>query len=198
MADRSASSSPGGRPRDASRDVAIRDATLALMVEVGYDRLSIESVAARAGVSRPTVYRRYAGKAALVAAAVGQREAGVRPAVDTGSLREDLLQVLRWLSREIAEQELGMLGAVFAGMRSDPDLAAAVRLVLGRDQAAMTDEPMAWAVRRGDHLAPRAAALFSEVAPAVLFHRLVVVGEPCDEPYLARLLDDVLLRLALQ
>lgn len=184
-----------GRPRTAEHDAAILDATLSLLIEVGYDRLSIESVAARAGVSRPTVYRRFADKAALVSAAVQRREPGTRPEADSGDLRTDLLQVLRWLSQEIAEQQAGLLGAMFVGMRNDPDLAAAMREVLQRDQATMTDQPLGAATRRGEQLVPRAAELFAEIAPAVLVHRLLVGDEPCDQSFLEHLVDDILVRL---
>jgi AcrR family transcriptional regulator len=175
-----------GRPRDAGRDVAIFDATRKLLIDVGYDRLSIEAVAAAAGVGKATIYRRYAGKAALVAAAVDHRAGGIPPERSAGDLRGALLETATWLAREIAEQEAGLLGALFAGMRGDPDLAAAMRRILHRDQAAMTRHPL---------LDPRGAALFAEIVPAMLVHRLVVTGEPCDGPFLEHLADDILLPL---
>ena len=59
-----------GRPRDPSRDEAIFAATLALFAEHGYAGVSIEGVAARAGVGKATIYRRYASKAQLVVESV--------------------------------------------------------------------------------------------------------------------------------
>jgi hypothetical protein len=47
-----------GRPRDPRRDAAIRDAAIALLAEVGYERMSVDAIAAVAGVSKPTNYRR--------------------------------------------------------------------------------------------------------------------------------------------
>ncbi|HWC82103.1 MAG TPA: TetR/AcrR family transcriptional regulator [Pseudonocardiaceae bacterium] len=182
-----------GRPRDTGRDVAILDATLRLLTEVGYDQLSIESVATRAGVGKPTIYRRYADKAALVAAAVDHRAASTPPATRSGDLRTDLLTTVGWLAREIAEQEVGLLGAVFAGMRTDPKLAAEMRRILRRDAAAMTEHPFGGAT--AEQLAPHAAELFAELAPAVIVHRIVMVGEPCDQPFLEHLVDDILLPL---
>jgi AcrR family transcriptional regulator len=71
---------PPGRPRNAEADHAIVAACLGLLTEQGYDRCSIEAVAARAGVTRATVYRRHPTKADLVTAAVstiaGVEEAG--------------------------------------------------------------------------------------------------------------------------
>ncbi|WP_242911342.1 TetR/AcrR family transcriptional regulator [Actinomadura terrae] len=184
-----------GRPRDSGRDVAILDATLGLLTEVGYDQLSIEAVATRAGVGKPTVYRRYAGKAALVAAAVERRAVDTPPVTWTGDLREVLLELVRWLARQIGEQEVGLLGALFAGMRSDPELAAAMRRILRRDGAVMTEQPFRSATESGEHLVPGTAGLFAEIAPALIVHRLIFAGEPCDQRFLAHLVDDILLPL---
>ncbi|WP_275293094.1 TetR/AcrR family transcriptional regulator [Amycolatopsis sp. La24] len=178
-----------GRPRDARRDAAIHEAALALLPEVGYDQLSIEAIAARAGVAKTTVYRRYRDKAAVVAAAAEQRQTSAPPEAVSGGLRENLLAVVRWLAREIAEQEIGVLGALFAGMRSDPRLADEMRRILHRDQAAMADRV------RHTASAPGAAELFAEVAPGVIVHRIVFAGEPCDDRFLRHLVDDILLPL---
>jgi len=181
-----------GRPRDANRDVAILDATLHLLTEVGYDQLSMESVAARAGVAKTTIYRRYDDKAALVAAAADHRAGGTPPEPGPGGLRDNLLALVRWLAGQIAEQEIGLLGALFAGMRSDPRLAAEMRRILRRDEAAMTGNPLR---AHGEQLAPQAAELFAEVAPAVIVHRIVVAGQTCDDRFVEHLVDDILLPL---
>ncbi|MGW7536775.1 TetR/AcrR family transcriptional regulator [Amycolatopsis sp. NPDC054798] len=178
-----------GRPRDARRDDAIHAAVLELLTEVGYDQLSIEAVAGRAGVAKTTIYRRHRDKAALVAAAVEQRQGSAPPEAGAGGLRENLLTVVRWLAREIAEQEIGLLGALFAGMRGDPRLAEEMRRILRRDEGAMGDR------LSGEELAPGGAELFAEVAPAVIVHRIVVAGERCDERFVRHLVDDILLPL---
>jgi AcrR family transcriptional regulator len=180
-----------GRPRDSGRDLAILDATLALLTEVGYEQLSMEAVAGRSGAAKTTIYRRYRDKAALVAAAV-ERRAPAKPPQPAGeSLREVVHSLAAWLARSISEQDVGLLGAVFAGMRNDARLAQAMRRILRRDETAMTDR----LVRHAAELAPEAATLFAEVAPAVITHRVVVVGEPCDAAFVAHLVDDILLPL---
>ena len=55
-----------GRPRDETREAAILEATLAVLSDVGYDRLTIDAVATKAKASKATVYRRWPNKAALV------------------------------------------------------------------------------------------------------------------------------------
>ena len=69
-----------GRPRDERASQAINEAALRLLMEVGYARLSMESVASEAGVARATVYRRFKDKADLVTAAIAASRRGrVRP-----------------------------------------------------------------------------------------------------------------------
>ena len=181
-----------GRPRDSGRDLAILDATLLLLTEVGYERLSIEAVAARSGAAKTTIYRRYRDKAALVAAAV-ERRAPAKPPQPAGEgLREVVHSLAAWLARSISEQDVGLLGAVFAGMRNDARLAQAMRQILRRDETAMADGLVHHAAER---LVPGAATLFAEVAPALIVHRIVVVGEPCDAAFVEHLVDDILLPL---
>lgn len=78
-----------GRPRDPGVDDAVRAAVLELLAEGGYDAVSFQRVAARAGVGQPTVYRRWATKAELVEAAVFA-VAEWAPPPRKGQLGEDL------------------------------------------------------------------------------------------------------------
>ena len=78
-----------GRPRSVKSDRAILRATLELLGDVGFDRMSIEAVASRAKVGKTTIYRRYSNKAELVADAIESiRQDVVIP--DTGNLGQDL------------------------------------------------------------------------------------------------------------
>jgi AcrR family transcriptional regulator len=183
-----------GRPRDTGRDTAILDATSQLLVDVGYDQLSIEAVAARAGVGKTTIYRRYPGKAALVAAAVDRRGPWTPPDISIGPLRDALLATVHWMANEISAEQVGLLGAVFSGMRHDPDLATAMREVLHRDQAVLVDGVATRSAGTAD-LPPGAAQLIAEVATALVVYRVVVTGEAGDEAFVCHVVDDVLLPL---
>jgi AcrR family transcriptional regulator len=79
-----------GRPRSERAHEAILDATLDLLVEEGFSRMSIEAVATRAGVGKATIYRRWPSKADLVAEAVGCMKGHELHDVDTGNVRDDL------------------------------------------------------------------------------------------------------------
>ena len=78
-----------GRPRDPSYDRAILDATLQILNDKGYAGLTIDGVAARTGVGRPTIYRRWSSKPALAIAALAESP-GLSPVPDTGAVRDDL------------------------------------------------------------------------------------------------------------
>ncbi|NHA70218.1 TetR/AcrR family transcriptional regulator [Phycicoccus sp. CMS6Z-2] len=186
-----------GRPRDASRDVVIFDAVLEMLLEVGYDRLSIGGVAERAGVGKATVYRRYPDKASLVTAAVDRRARpdSRRLATPPADMREMLLETVRRLGSEISTQGAGLLYAMFAGMRSDPQLAANMQQVLRRDTDALVSVLRHDTLDGVAPLSPAAASLVGEVAPALILHRLTVEGQPCDELFVQHVVDDILLPL---
>lgn len=84
---------PVGRPRDPSCDTKIIQATLALLADDGYDGVTMEAVAARAGVGKATLYRRYPGKEALVVDALATLTDTV-PRVASGGLRDDLVALV--------------------------------------------------------------------------------------------------------
>jgi AcrR family transcriptional regulator len=112
-----------GRPRSEEADRAILDAALEELVARGLAGVSMESIAARAGVAKTTLYRRWKDKVALCLEAVGRTKAPLaEPA--TGSLRGDLLQVAEEQYRELWEGEFGRLMPRFAvEARQYPELA---------------------------------------------------------------------------
>jgi AcrR family transcriptional regulator len=118
---------PPGRPRSADVDEAILAAAVAELGERGYARMSMDAVAARAGVSKPTVYLRHPTKADLATAAIASMRAEPRPA-PTDDVRGDLIKHLRLL-RAGLERPNGttMLGTVLAEEHETPELLALFR-----------------------------------------------------------------------
>ncbi|HZP15069.1 MAG TPA: TetR/AcrR family transcriptional regulator [Nocardioides sp.] len=118
---------PAGRPRDPAVDAAILSATRELLVEVGYVSISIDAVAARAEVSKPTIYRRYPNKAVLVFEAVfGKTKTKADP--DTGSLASDLREAYSWAVDEFAAPEArAALPGLVADLTANTQLADLVR-----------------------------------------------------------------------
>ena len=121
-----------GRPRDMAKDDSILTATIEMLAEVGYDGLSIEAVAQRAGVSRPTIYRRYQNKVDLVIDVISifasgdtERFEGIAPAPPgRGSLAEDLEELLLTLATSFdAMANQGIVPGFLADLISNPELA---------------------------------------------------------------------------
>ena len=96
-----------GRPRSPECDHAILDAALAEYAASGLDGMSVDAVAARAGVSKATIYRRYPPKAMLVAAAALKAADEQAPIADTGSVRGDLTTALQNLRRLLDDPVVG-------------------------------------------------------------------------------------------
>jgi len=98
-----------GRPRDPKLDRAILDATLQLLADGGYAGLTIEAVAARAGVGKASVYRRFPGKEELVIEAVASLTEQPEPVVGAG-VRDELVTLLEAIRRK---SDSSLAGKIF-------------------------------------------------------------------------------------
>lgn len=113
-----------GRPRRAEIESAINAAARDLLAEVGYGALTIEAVAKRAGVGKPTVYRRHESKAALVAAALLDVLETVNPAApDTGDVAADLVALLGNLARALTTEFGAAVTEIVSPAAREPQLA---------------------------------------------------------------------------
>ena len=110
-----------GRPRSEEAHKAILDATLELLVEVGFSAMTVEGVASRAGVGKATIYRRWPSKLPLVVEAFGQLPGFEE--VDTGDLAEDLKKMLRAYLQAFNASPLSAVLPSLAGERAhNPEL----------------------------------------------------------------------------
>jgi AcrR family transcriptional regulator len=114
-----------GRPRSALAHRAILDAAIQLFVEEGFGAMSMEGVAARAGVGKTTIYRRWDSKEDLVVDAIEEIIIPV-PVPDTGSLRGDLIELLVALQRSMRHS---VVGQVFPRMAQEVAAGSALGVV---------------------------------------------------------------------
>jgi AcrR family transcriptional regulator len=177
------------------RDAAICDATLALLLEVGYDRMSMDAVASRAHASKATIYRRWPGKQELVLDAVRARGVGLTVAEDTGSLRGDLVATYRSAIHGSAADDADLIAGVLRAMRTAPELADCVRSQVIESKCDVSRVIVARAIGRGELPAETDPLILHEVASALWFHRVLVVGGPVDDAFIAHVVDDVLMPL---
>ncbi|WP_262701605.1 MULTISPECIES: TetR/AcrR family transcriptional regulator [Streptomyces] len=189
-----------GRPRSAEADRAILGATRAALVELGWAKLTLGDVAARAGVAKTTLYRRWASKCELVVDAVAAVFDEHLEAGDHGSLHADVEAAVIRLGALLERPETGTaLMAVLAEAMHDESLRCRVRsaivdrqkrlVTIGRERARLRGElPRA---EDPEASARNADLIFDAVAGTVL-HRLMVSAEPVD-PHWARDFTDLLL-----
>jgi AcrR family transcriptional regulator len=175
------SSGKRGRPREARTDRAIVSATLELIADRGVDGFRMEDVAARAGVGKAAIYRRYASKDELVVAVVAALVSEIE-LPDTGTTREDLLALMRDAVAVYRDPiHAGVMPSLVGAMRQRPELARAVRdgfLAARRDALRAVLER---GVARGDLRADLDFELARDVLGGPLFYRLLITGGPLDE-----------------
>jgi AcrR family transcriptional regulator len=177
------------------RESAILEAALGLLIEVGYDRMSMDAVAARAHASKATIYRRWPGKRELVVDALRCRAPETLEPQDTGSLRGDLIAALSAAADGFVADDTALLAGVLRAMRAAPEIAECARQLIFEGKHAIGRTIVDRAVARGE-LGPDAdPGVLFEVAPALLFFRALVTGEPVDTEFLEHVADDVLVPL---
>ncbi|WP_433469778.1 TetR/AcrR family transcriptional regulator [Spirillospora sp. CA-128828] len=170
---------PGGRTARV-RD-AVREATLAELAEHGYRGLTVEGVAARSGVHKTTVYRRWGNADGLIADALDRAAAEPWPVPDTGTLAGDLRDLARLVLHGFTDPAEGPVARAFVlAAAQSGDAARALHAFLARrnEQAAVLVER---AARRGEVPPGTDAAEVVRIAVAPLYYRLFITGEPVDE-----------------
>ena len=108
-----------GRPRDQRASSAITDAALRQLTELGYAKVSMESVAGEAGVARATIYRRYRDKADLITAAIASNSSTHLDPAPSRDPRADLIRYLDEFDERFGESCLEVMGTLI-GSREDP------------------------------------------------------------------------------
>jgi AcrR family transcriptional regulator len=183
-------------PRAEAREQAILDAALELVMEVGYDRLSMDALAERAHAGKATIYRHWSGKAQVVAEAIRRRKSESQIDPDTGSLRGDLRAALGHMCTSVTADER-LVAGVMSAMRSDPELANLMQTQV-LDHRGHLDAIVDRAIARGELPVGSSGTIVYEVAPAVVMSRLLFQNEPMDEAFTDHLVDDVVLPLLRQ
>ena len=182
---------PPGRPRSVEADRAILRATVDLLADEGYGGVTMEGVAAKAGVGKATVYRRWSSKSALVVDALAAcREGAASSPPDTGSAREDLLAFVRGFQDHLRTSDAGrVLPALVAELSRNPELAAALREGFVQPRRARVLDAVRRGVERGEVRAGVDEELIADAVVALLQHRFLVTGMEIDDGLPERLLD---------
>lgn len=179
-----------GRPRDPRRREAILTAAVALVAEVGYDRMTVDALAARAGVSKPTIYRRWpGGKSEIIVDAIRAKrtEGGTLP--DTGTLRGDLMAYIHGAS---AGFDPHVAAGLIMQLQASPELEALFREEVVCDEQERFESLLQRAAERGE-VTGEVTPLFADIPGSMIFTRSLIRGLPIDDAFVEELVDRVLL-----
>ena len=181
-----------GRPRDPSRDEAIIDASIDLLVRDGYDRLSVEGVATAAGVGKATVYRRWDNKADLVIDAMATLKPSI-DTIDTGSLDGDIeLMVVASCSRT-SQRMLQVMVSICSALPREPELLEAFKTRFTEPRIALITEMLVRARNRGEVGPDVDVAMAASLVPSLMLQRVLTTGQPAGRVYAEQVVGSVLL-----
>ncbi len=185
------------RPRvEGDREVEILEATLEVLGDVGYDRLTMDAVATRAKASKATLYRRWTNKVSLVIDALLLTK-DTPDVPDTGSLRGDLLELYCGLGGLTDPKGVAMFTSVITAISRDEEFAAAFRADVLGPKIAAAETIYARAKERGEVRADLDASLFGPALAGICLHRLYLLGEPPDPDAVANIIDQIILPAAM-
>jgi AcrR family transcriptional regulator len=180
-----------GRPRSAEADQAILGATIALLAEGGYDALTMEKVAARAGVGKATVYRRWGSKVELAVDALKASIADVEVHA-TGSLRDDLTAYVQGMVSWLTERTGQVMAGLSAEIQHNAELADALRTNLVAPRRAAMLGALQAAEARGDIRPGVDLEVIVDLLVGPLYLRLLISGVPITQGAADQIVDVVL------
>ncbi|MCU1446897.1 TetR/AcrR family transcriptional regulator [Cryobacterium sp.] len=185
-----------GRKRDHTRDPEILAAALEVLAETGFDGMTIDMVASRAKAGKATLYRRWPSKNELVIDAVAcMKQGDLVPSrlPDTGTLRGDLVAMIKPRSIDEAEKKMQIMAGLMSMLSAAPELAEAANAALVKPRAEVNRFLIQRAVDRGE-ISPRCdVETLCLVTPSMAAFRTLIERKPVDRDFLISLIDGVLL-----
>jgi AcrR family transcriptional regulator len=186
----------GFRRRGEELEHALLAAAWAELLDVGYPKMTIENVAARAGTSKPVIYRRWPTKAKLVIAALAHNLPLEEDDIDTGSLRGDLVELVgRGIKRFVRMPGDTLPGLITETFR-EPEVFAELRTRLRQGEVVELVRPLLTrAVARGELRTDRCPDRVLRLPFDLLRAETLVYGVMVDDDAIAAIVDDIALPL---
>ena len=187
-----------GRPRvEGERETEILDATLDLLLEVGYDRLTMDGVASRARASKATLYRRWTAKHSLVVDALMRaKKSPAVPEVDTGTLRADLLATYCSPGGFGHGESAELLAVLMTALHTDAAFATEFRTRFLQPKVEISRRIYARAQARGEIPPGVDLDLLAPALTGILLHRVFLLGQAVDERTVEAVIDQIILPAA--
>jgi AcrR family transcriptional regulator len=181
-----------GRPRDPSRDEAIFDAVVEVLVRDGYDRLTMEGVATAAGVGKSTVYRRWSNKAELVIDTMATLKPAI-DAIDTGTLEGDIELMVSVSCSPRSQRLFQVMVSICSALPREPELLEAFRTRFTEPRIARMTAMLERARGRGELGPDVDVAMVASLLPSLMLQRALTTGQPAGRAYAEQIVDSVLL-----
>jgi AcrR family transcriptional regulator len=181
-----------GRPRDPGRDEAIIEATIDVLVSDGYDRLTMDRVAAQAGVGKATLYRRWPSKAELVIDAM----TALKPAIgeiDTGSLDGDIAAMVAASCTPYSQRTMQVMVSICSAIPRESELLTAFRTRFTEPRIARITAMLRRARERGELDDAIDIDMAASLLPSLLLQRTILTGQPAGQSYAEQVVGSVLL-----
>jgi AcrR family transcriptional regulator len=175
------------------RRVAICDAVFELLAELGYDRMTMDAIAARAHASKATIYRTWPDKPDLVAEALAHHFGGAPEPPNTGSLRGDLLALMTTACQNVNSPDGQVMAGVMTAAARDPALGRTLRECMYEEKHTVHEAVIRRAIQRGEVHPDTDPNLLHEVLFSMVLARRLNTCDPLDEQFARHVVDDVLL-----
>jgi AcrR family transcriptional regulator len=192
--DQAAAVRPRGRPRDPGVDEGILHAALDLITEGGFEKLSMEAVAARAGVAKASIYRRFPSKVDLIVAMCQAFGPAIQPAPDTGSFRGDLEFLVGSLNDSMCPTtDTGRLmpSMVSAAKENNPEVKEAMQQFTAARRRRILDVVKA-GIDRGDVRADADPDAIGDLLVGAMMYRIVIRNGKVDKKFRTSLVDGLI------
>jgi AcrR family transcriptional regulator len=182
-----------GRPRSEKASRGILEAAADLLLENGLAAVSMDAVAARAGVSKATIYRWWPTKETLALDALYHEWAAVPPPRDTGSLRSDLLSQLRPWVRLAGQRPYGRaIAALVTEAQTDPEFAREYRARFVEPRRDPVRTILRRAIDRGEIPASTKIEVAVDLLYGPVYHRLLHGHAPLNDRFIRDVIDTAL------
>jgi AcrR family transcriptional regulator len=182
-----------GRPRSEKARTAILAAAADLMLDRGLTAVSMDTLAAQAGVSKATIYRWWPTKETLALDALYHEWAAVPPPRDTGSLREDLLSLLLpWATLAGSRPYGRIIAALITHTQTDPEFARDYRTRFVQPRRDQARAVLRRAVERGQVSPDTDLEVALDVLYGAIYHRLLHGHAPLDDRFVRDVIDTAL------
>ena len=185
-----------GRPVDKLRDLAILKAALELVAELGYDCVTMDSIALRAHAGKATLYRRWKSKPYLIAEAIKSMmpcEQKVDPKRCGDNLRDylcDMLSIYFGIRDKVRQK---VMLSIATAISRDKLLSEALHSDCITNQTFIFSDAIECCINK--KLGAEQLKLLTDVGPALLFYQLIITGEPIEIKYVEHIVDHLIIPL---